>query len=205
MPTYDYICENCGAERRAHRSADSPPPRYCDFNCRKKAGYMNLRRKRKKWPISPEMHDAIKRVYHTDTGNGQVAALAKRFGYPRQRITKYAIRQGWIAKQKGMPHWSEKELKILKRNARYCPEVISRKMKEYGFSRSATAIVIKRKKMRYAQNLNGHSARSVAICLGVDVHYVTRAIKSGQLYAMRRGTNRTERQGGDAWWIKDQG
>lgn len=163
-----------------------------------------MKGKPKKWPISPEMHEIIDRVYHTDTGNGQVAALARRFGYPRWTITRYAIQQGWTARQKGEPHWSEKELKLLKGSARHSPEVISRKLKEQGFSRSVTAIVMKRKRMRFLQNLNGHSAISVAMCLGVDSHFVLRAIRRGKLYATKRGTNRTERQGGDAWWIKDK-
>jgi hypothetical protein len=47
--------------------------------------------------------------------------------------------------------------------------------------------------MRYLQNLKGQSARSLALCLGEDDHFVTNAIRKGLLKAEKRGTKRTER------------
>ena len=68
--------------------------------------------------------------------------------------------------------------------------------------RSVTGIVLKRKRERLLRNLDGMSAHSLAECLGVDVHFVMRAIKGNRLKAERRGTLRTEIQGGDIWYIK---
>ena len=72
MPTYDYICEYCGAQRRAWR--ENRPPHFCDKLCEKKAGYPYSKGTRSKWNITPEMHEAIKKVYQTYTGNGEVKA-----------------------------------------------------------------------------------------------------------------------------------
>lgn len=157
-----------------------------------------------RYPITQEIHDRIVRVYQRDTGNGQVRALAKTIGYPRWKITRYAIQCGLIAKQRKEPDWSEQEIKILEHSSRYCPEVIQRKLRAKGFNRTVTAIVLKRKRMRFLRNLDGQSAQSLALCLGVDVHFVTRAIKAGRLRAERRGTLRTEIQGGDFYYIKNK-
>jgi hypothetical protein len=146
----------------------------------------------------------IVRVYQRDTGNGQVRALAQRLGYPRWKITRYAMQAGLIAKQKKEPDWNERELRILEHNARHSPERIQIKLKIAGYRRSATGIVLKRKRMRYLRNLDGMSATSLAECLGVDNHFVTRAIAGGRLKAEKRGTRRTEKQGGDTNYIKDK-
>ncbi len=158
--------------------------------------------KPRRFPITQEIHDAIEKVYLRDTGNGQVRALAVRFAYPRWKITRYAIQMGWIAKQKKEPDWSDREIHILELNAHRSPETIQRKLKASGFIRSVTGIVLKRKRMRMLKNLDGMSATHVAECLGVDIHFITRAIKGGHLKAERRETNRTESQGGEIFYIR---
>lgn len=202
MPTYDYTCEVCGRPGREWRP-EGHPPRFCSVACCKE-GMIGQPCKKGKYVITPEMHARIEKVYKRDTGNGQVAALARALNLPRWRVTRYAIRQGWVAKQKKEPCWTEEETEKLQKLARYTPEVIQRKMREAGYNRSVTAIVLKMKRMRMRQNLNGQSARSLAECLGVDVHFVTRAIRLGKLKATRRGTARTRAQGGDHWYILDQ-
>ncbi len=157
-----------------------------------------------RWPITREIHDSIVRVYQKDTGNGQVRALAIRLGYPRWKISRYAIQIGLIAKQKKEPDWSDKEIRILEHASRLHPERIQKKLKLAGFSRSVTGIVLKRKRMRFLRNLDGESAQSLSHCLGVDVHNILNAIAAGKLKAEQRGTKRTDHQGGDIWYIKNK-
>lgn len=157
-----------------------------------------------KYPITPEISEQIVKVYRRDTGNGQVRALALQIGYPRWKITRYAIQVGLIAKQKKEPDWTEREIEILKRYAHLSPERIQIKLKMKGFSRSVTGIVLKRKRMRFLKNLNGMSATSLAECLGVDSHFILKAINAGRLKAEKRGTDRKEIQGGDIWFIKEK-
>lgn len=163
-------------------------------------------KKPRKWPvITPELHDAIKRLYQTKSGNGgEVKSFAQKKGLPRWKITRYAQEQGWSAKQKKEPNWSDKELHILRMSAHHCPEVALRKLKAAGYNRSLVGIVLKRKRMRYLQDFvgDGQSATSLAMCLGEDIHFVTSAIKAGQLKAIRRQQNRTQRQGGNAFLIR---
>lgn len=203
MPTYYFKCEVCGQPKKAWRAEDVTPPRFCSDECRIR-GFAGKSLKPIKYPITSEIHEMIKRIYQTSTGNGEVKALAKKLGYPRCRIGRYAINQGWIAKQKKEPLWTENELRILERNAHLSPERIQLKLKDNGFRRTCTGIVLKRKRLNLLSSLNGQSACSLAECLGVDAHFVTRAIKEGRLKAQMRDILRTEKQGGDMYYIKDK-
>jgi len=170
---------------------------------------MNKRGPKAKYIITPEMHVEIKKVYQTMTGNGEVKELASRFGMPRWKIQRYALRQEWCVKSKKEPDWGERELKILEAGAHLTPERIQARLKKAGFTRSLNGIVLKRKRMRFLKNLKGISARSLAICFEVnhyriDDHCVTTWIEKGFLRAKKRGTNRTERQGGDHWFIRER-
>lgn len=160
---------------------------------------------RKHPAITPEMHEKIKRLYRNKRAkSGDLTAFCRRHGVPNWKVSRYAQRQGWMAKTKKEPRWSDRELAILERYAHLCPERIQLKLKTAGFKRSLSGIIVKLKRGRFLQNLNGQTARSVALCLGEDEHFVTKAIKDGMLKADRRGTKRTEAQGGDMWFIKDK-
>lgn len=201
MPTYDFVCEVCGIHGREYRR-EGQPPRFCSRECRKK-GIPKTRTAKTKYVITPEIHEMIKHVYQDMTGNGEVNRLAARLGLPRWKISRYATAQGWIAQQKKEPDWSEQELHILEQNAHHTVRLIQKRLAKYGFHRSESGIIQKRKRMRYLQNLNGQSATSLALCFGSDIKTITRWIFQGYLKATKRGTARTAAQGGDQWWIKE--
>ena len=153
------------------------------------------------------MHEEIKKIYQTQAGmtaDHPVRAYAEKIRYPRWKISRYAREQGWTARQKKEPDWTEKELEVLERSAHRHPEVIQRHLKRAGFSRSVTGIILKRKRMRFLQNLGGYSAQAVAKCFGVDQHCITRWINLGWLKAQRRGHKRVPAQRGDYFYIKDK-
>ncbi len=203
MPMFNFVCEKCGMPDRRWAYHDSPP-RFCSAACRVE-GLRGQAKTPRKYTVSPEAHEAIKRLYQqAPEERGAVANLAKRLRLPRWKVSRYAISQGWIAVEKKGPVWSQEETEALQRLARYCPEVVSRKMKEKGYNRSSTACVLKMRRMKMNQNLKGQSSRSLAECFGVDDHWVTNRIKRGALKAKKRGTARTEAQGGDMWYIKDK-
>jgi hypothetical protein len=202
MPTYDFRCEYCGKLGREWRKEG--PPRFCSKKCQGKVWtpYPNPR----KWPISPEMHEEIRLLYQTkvSTGGCVVRAYAEKVGYPRWKISRYAIQQGWIATNPKMPAWSPKELHILEKCAHLSMETIQKKLKEAGFIRSVTAILLKRKRLELPSNLQGQSATQVSKLFGIDIHGLVRWIDSGWLKAIKRGTKRTSKQGGDTYYIKPE-
>jgi len=164
----------------------------------------------RKYFFSSEMDEEIRRLYQAEVGiksvayQGPVRDLALKFGMPRYAVSKRAVKLGVLPIQKKEPDWSDKEIKILEHAAQYTLPVIQRKLKAAGYRRSQMGILLKRKRMRFLNNLNGHSVRSIATCFGIDDHSVTRWIEKGWLRAKKRGTNRTARQGGDHWYIKDK-
>ena len=99
--------------------------------------------------------------------------------------------------------WSEAELRILERWAWMSDERIRLKLKAAGFARSATAVHLKLRRMRFKSGL-WYSASSLASAFGVDSHQVTRWIGTGLLRAQRRGTARMPQQGGDTWLILEK-
>ena len=183
-------------------------PTYCCAECKHK--YFTGSGRRTKHILPPDADDLIRKAYQEKVGmeacskkNHPVRDLAKKFGVPRWKISRRAAQLGLYTKKKKEPTWSEFELKLLERQARYSPETIQRKLKKHGYHRSVIGIVLKRKRMRFLQNLKGQSATSLSLCFGVDSKRITRWIKDGSLKAKKKGTNRTERQGGDAYYIKD--
>lgn len=201
MPIYDYVCEICGRPGRSWRP-EGHPPRFC---CKEhKAKGMRGQPQRPKYIVTPEIHSRIEAVYKKMTGNGEVTALAAELGFPRDKVTRYAVSQGWIAKQCAKPVWTDEEKRQLQRFARYTPAVIQLKMAERGYKRTVSSIVNEMTRMHMLQNLDGHSATDVAACFGVETHCIIRALKAGRLHAVRRGTARTGVQGGDQWYILDK-
>jgi len=161
-------------------------------------------RPRKHPEITRQMHDKIKVLYQNRVEcSGEIGEFADQHNIPRWKLSRYAIRQGWIEKERKEPPWSEDELEILERQSKHCPEVIQRRLKAAGFIRSVTGIVIKRKRMRFLSNLNGITSQQLAHCLGVDVHFVLRAIRAGEIHAQVRQDKRTTQQGGHMHYITD--
>lgn len=161
---------------------------------------------KKKYSFTPKMDELIRRVYREGgTGRGQVRDLAMKIHLPRWKVSRRAREIGAYEPRIKEPEWSQGELLILERNAHRQPEVIQRRLKEKGFRRSATGIILKRRRMRFLRNLDGYSASQVAEGFGVGcVKTVTRWIHLGLLKAGKRETLRTEQQGGDIFYIKDK-
>ncbi|RJR32463.1 MAG: hypothetical protein C4567_18765 [Deltaproteobacteria bacterium] len=204
MPYFDFTCESCGASGRAWRPADKPP-RFCNRRCRGRGTSRAMQGGRRTlYPVTPEMHRAIQEVYQNFTGKGQMLELAGRLGLPRWKVSRYAVNQGWIARQKKEPDWRAPELAILEQSAHCSLEVIQRRLRKAGFTRSLPGILVKRKRLKLPQNLQGQSIWQLADCFGVDQKVVQGWVFKGYLKAQKRGTHRTPRQGGDIYFIRDR-
>ena len=128
--------------------------------------------------------------------------LAEQVGIP-QWVLKKRARELGLTRTKEHP-WSEAELAILERYAWMSDERIRLKLKSADYMRSATAIHLKLKRMRFKSDPSFYSGKGLADALGIDSHVVARWIKSGHLRAQFRGTKRTERQGGDIYLIREK-
>lgn len=161
------------------------------------------RRKHIKWMSTPRLDEEIRRCYLARLKSRSIPgliALSQRIGWPKWVLVKRARTLG-LSHIKEAP-WSEFELRILERWAWMSDERIRLKLKAAGFTRSATAVHLKLRRMRFKSG-SWYSASSLASAFGVDQHQVTGWIRTGLLCAKRRGTTRTPQQGGDTWLITE--
>lgn len=158
---------------------------------------------RRKHFWTEDIDNEIRRVYRTVTVRNAVNELADRLRKPRWAIARRAFEIGATEPRIKEPVWSEQELGILELSAHRHTAVIRRHLKKAGYKRSEMGIFLKRKRMRFLQNMNGQSVNSLAGCFGIDAHCVTRWIDKGLLKSSNRGTDRMPQQGGDMYYIKD--
>lgn len=159
----------------------------------------------RKYVFTERLDQCIREIYlqnpHSRTRPG-IRQLASQSGIPRWAIKKRARDLG-LARTKEKP-WSEPELTILSRYSWMGDERIRLKLKGAGYARTATAIHLKLKRMRFKSDPGFYSGKGLADALGIDSHVVTRWIKAGHLRAAPRGTKRTEQQGGDSYLIREK-
>lgn len=157
---------------------------------------------RRKYSFTPAMDEEIRRAYHLYVeynSRKSIGACARRLGLPRWMVTRRGAVLG-LARVKE-PVWSPEEVALLERWGHLTDAVIQRKLKSAGYQRSVNAIHLKLKRLRIKGNLDGYSAYSLATAFGVDPHKITNWVRREMLRATQRGTERTERQGGDTYWI----
>lgn len=174
---------------------------YCD-PCRSQA-----RRKRKLYVSNDLIDQRLKAIYRNSPDKKQasdrdsVKKLALQIRWPTWALRKRAAQLS-LSHVKDKP-WSEAELRILERYAWMCPARIRLKLKAQGFQRTATAIDIKLDRTAARRNTPYLTANGLALLFGVDRHVIARWINLNYLKAMRRGTDRHERNGGDMYLIHE--
>jgi hypothetical protein len=127
---------------------------------------------------------------------------SRELGWPRSAVSKRGAELGLVRVKE--QEWSEREVELLTQFGHLTPRGLQRKLAEAGFGRSVAAIQVKLNRERIKSNLEGYSACQLADALGVEVRKVLKWIQQEALNAERRGTARTEAQGGDTWWISDR-
>lgn len=160
------------------------------------------RGKQRRWKPTPEIDDVIRRLYAERVGRDRVPHLkdfAKKIGWPDWAVKKRGRELG-LARTKESA-WSDEEVELLHRYAWMSDDRIRLKLKAAGFTRTATAIHLKLKRTGAKQSGDFYSATGLATLFGCDSHCVARWIKNGYLKAISRGTQRTEKQGGDTYLI----
>jgi hypothetical protein len=155
-------------------------------------------------PLLPsEANDAIVTAAYTrfreHKDRTAIKAAALRLQCPRWQVNRRAKHLG-LARIKEQP-WSEQELALLERLAHHTPEVIGRKMRERGFARTTTGVLLKRKRLKLRANVDGYSLTSLSRAMGVDQHVVKKWVKAGWLRATMNETARLPIQGGDSYHV----
>lgn len=179
-----------------------------------KASQMGLRAPgqsgvREAWPNDADLDLKIRRLHETPLLKGAIAEFAHRIGRPRWWVSKRARELGLKTPRFKEAAWTAAELQILHDTAHIGTKNARAAFKRAGFNRSETAIHVKRKRegisiVLAAQDAGHFTAGQVADLFGVDAKTVTRWITLSELKARRRGTERTEIQGGDTWLVLER-
>jgi hypothetical protein len=156
----------------------------------------------RKYTHTAETDAVIRDAYAQWIGKNDRKALTRArvtLGWPKHVVLKRGFDLGLSRiKEKD---WSLAEIAVMEANCQYGTGVIRKRLAEAGFPRSETAIIVKRKRMNLTRAYDGYSATGLAKLAGTDIKWVTHMIDRGWLTAEKRGTNRSERQGGDIWYI----
>jgi hypothetical protein len=160
---------------------------------------------RRKYLFTDQIDQFIREIYLNHPGaktRPGVRMLAKKLGIPHWALKKRARELG-LARTKEKP-WSDAELEILQSYAWMTDERIRLKLKSAGYSRTASGIHLKLRRMKFKHAPGFYSANGLAQALGIDSHAVSRWIKRGHLKAQLRGTARGEQQNGDIYLIREK-
>lgn len=120
--------------------------------------------------------------------------------YPRWYVQRVASERG-LSRTKSA-NWTKQEEEYLMEN--YPSKgwvVIQNGLKRIngGVHRTPCAILLKKKRLHINKRSDGLTMRMMEDLFGIDHHRVERWMNLGYLNAKRKGTDRTEAQGGDMW------
>jgi len=160
---------------------------------------------RQQWTSSPQIDAIITRAYQGTPSKGGIKTLARTAARPLWWISKRAAKLGLSQPRFREPAWTEPEIEFISANAHKDPNGLSRMLKYRGFTRTATAISVKLKRLGSptgkCADLDHYTANQLAGLFGIDRKGIGAWISKGWLKADRRGTARVAEQGGDEYWI----
>ena len=138
---------------------------------------------------------------------GERAALAVRLGVPEWWLSKRVKVLGLTIPGKRQPPWTRAEDQLLRTVPLYSPDMCARIFREHGYSRTATAITVRARRIGLSRRASHTtlSASAAARILGVNHKTIGSWCIAGDIRASRLGsrlgTRRLPQQGGDTWSI----
>jgi len=125
-------------------------------------------------------------------------ALAEKLSQPRWLISQRCRYLGLTRPRKKEPKWTTAEDELMKRVPLHDPDKCSGIFRAHGFNRTATAIMVRAKRINLSRRTHGtFSARTAAKVIGWDNKTVSEYCLKGLIKSGRRKTKRLPQQGGD--------
>jgi hypothetical protein len=142
---------------------------------------------------------------HYDGSNARLNKIMRSLNaggskYPRWYIRRIASEHGWSRTK--IADWSPEEEEYLFENyPRKGWVALQNGLKRIngGIHRTPCAIILKKKRLHITKRSDGLTMRMMEDLFGVDHRRIERWMNLGMLTAKRKGTDRTEIQGGDMW------
>lgn len=140
---------------------------------------------RRHYSNEPHIDEQIRFAHQAVPSRGYMEKLAERVGRPRWWVSKRARELGLTTPRFMEPAWSEEELAIIERTAKLTPQGAHTALKRAGFSRSLTAVVVKRKRLDITvpRRKGIYTVNALAKLLGYEQKAPVRWIRAGLLKA----------------------
>lgn len=157
--------------------------------------------------FTPEEDIKIRRLWPEIIRRNGISAtkLAREMGVSRHQLFRRAADLGVRQWRFSNGNWSDEEIDLLTKLVHLAPRTIEERFAKSGYRRTATAIVVQRKRMNLlvTESFNAYSACALAHFLGITNIPVLGWIKRGLLKATSRGDSVNELTGGpgDRWII----
>ena len=155
------------------------------------------------WPNKPELDEAIRQLHTSAPKKGDVKRLAARLERPVWWVSKRARELGLVTPRFREAPWSDAELALLDETADITPQAAQKKFERHGFSRTVSAIVVKRKRRGIRAHRDGYSAMEVGRLLGYEESVVSRWVRQGKVKAKPAGADRSDGRT-TLWLITDR-
>ncbi len=153
--------------------------------------------------LTEELEGRIRGRWPDLTAKGATTAFAGELGIPKHTLIRFATGLGLTVQQRKEPPWSEAENALMLKVPLHSPAMAARLFQARGFKRTATAIVVRAKRLnlsrRYKETLSGTTFAKI---LGVDNKTTTQWCVQGLIKATRRESKRLPQQGGAPWSIE---
>ena len=161
------------------------------------AGKLGLRSPRQKvdvrqsWPRDPHIDEQLRFAHQQAPKKGDIERLAKRVGRPVWWVSKRARELGLTTPRFREAPWSDAELKIADDTRELTPEGTQRALKRAGFTRTITAVIVKRKRLSIPvpERVGVYTTGQVANLLGYERSTVIRWIRLGLLRTQHRNAD----------------
>lgn len=163
------------------------------------------RKKPARWIPTPEIDELIQKAWREGHGKGAAQFVAHRTGWPDWAVKGRALAIGAFRREKKEPNWSPEEIAVLEKFIWMGEKRLQLKLRSIcGTRRTCTGIHLKKKRLKLrVGDSSGYSVNQLAQLIGSDPRGISRRwIGLGWLKAQRRGSERTEQQGGDTWYVE---
>lgn len=165
----------------------------------------DTRKDRKTWESNEQVDAAIRRAYQGTMDKNTVRNLADSLGYPRWWVSKRAAVLGFVPPRFKEQKWCAAEIAILEDRSTNHPKIIQKYLKDAGFKRTETAIVMQRKKRKLeTQDPDLYTTGDLSLMFGVDRTTVMRWIESeGLSVSLGTGAVRKVKRATLRNWVRD--
>jgi len=148
---------------------------------------------------------ALRRIYTSTVRHSdrlpQLASLSLRVKIPTPALALRAVQLNLDTRNK--LNWTEPELEILKSNRHLSKHSISRSLANAGYERSPQCmkIIRARRELLNSDKPSHYTPNQLRLLIGIDMKSITAWNRQGWLPFEKKGTVRTQQQGGDSYVI----